>query len=199
MVFTQENITSIILLRLLTDPGNKNQIDEGLQGHLEPAAERVHSQRHELHQGVDDCHIDGNVPCVLPHFPGVPPHLPRVLPCAVTRPPSSSINNNNPIAKVYGLVCKGIQRIWWWMHRSQPSQNFWFCRGKTLICVICSCKPNHSHNLLIGHCVHSEVYNYQWGILRTPTLQMNFPLQSFSLYTTFKSGIAAASEPIPSD
>ena len=28
---------------------------------------------------------------------------------------------------------------------------------------------------------------------------MNFPLQSFSLYTTFKSGIAAAGEPIPSE
>ena len=32
-----------------------------------------------------------------------------------------------------------------------------------------------------------------------PTVHFNFPLQSFSLYTTFKKGIAAAGEPIPSE
>ena len=30
-----------------------------------------------------------------------------------------------------------------------------------------------------------------------PTVQFNFPVQSFSLYHPFKSGIAAAGEPIP--
>ena len=30
-----------------------------------------------------------------------------------------------------------------------------------------------------------------------PAVHFNFPLLSFSLYTTFKTGIAAASEPIP--
>ena len=32
-----------------------------------------------------------------------------------------------------------------------------------------------------------------------PTVHFNLPLLSFYLYTTFKSGIAAASEPIPSE
>ena len=30
-----------------------------------------------------------------------------------------------------------------------------------------------------------------------PAVHFNFPLLSFSLYTTFKTGIAATSEPIP--
>jgi hypothetical protein len=33
----------------------------------------------------------------------------------------------------------------------------------------------------------------------TPTVNMNLPLQSLFLYTTFKSGIAAAGEPSPSE
>ena len=33
----------------------------------------------------------------------------------------------------------------------------------------------------------------------TPAEHLNFPLPSFSLYITFKSGIAAAGEPIPSE
>ena len=32
-----------------------------------------------------------------------------------------------------------------------------------------------------------------------PTVHFNFPLQSFSLYLSFKSGIAASGEPIPSE
>ena len=32
-----------------------------------------------------------------------------------------------------------------------------------------------------------------------PAVHFNLPLLSFYLYTTFKSGIAAASEPIPSE
>ena len=32
-----------------------------------------------------------------------------------------------------------------------------------------------------------------------PAVQFNFPLQSFSLYITFQSGIAAAGDPIPSE
>ena len=31
----------------------------------------------------------------------------------------------------------------------------------------------------------------------TPAVHLNFPLPSFSLYITLKSGIAAAGEPIP--
>ena len=32
-----------------------------------------------------------------------------------------------------------------------------------------------------------------------PAVHFNFPLQSFSLHLTFKSGIAASGEPIPSE
>ena len=32
-----------------------------------------------------------------------------------------------------------------------------------------------------------------------PAVRFNFPLQSFSLYLTFKCGIAASGEPIPSE
>ena len=39
----------------------------------------------------------------------------------------------------------------------------------------------------------------QMVLNRAPAVHFNFPLQSFSLYITLKSGIAAASEPIPSE
>ena len=36
-----------------------------------------------------------------------------------------------------------------------------------------------------------------WSLKGAPAVHFNFPLLSFSLYTTFKTGIAAACEPIP--
>jgi hypothetical protein len=52
-----------------------------------------------------------------------------------------------------------------------------------------------------GEFEHSPNLPYSKGmdLKGAPAVHFNFPLPSFSLYITFKTGIAAAGEPIPSE
>ena len=71
-----------------------------------------------------------------------------------------------------------------------------FCKVCFVQCVLCTlCKVGCVHCALL-----TVFFVHVMGDLKqAPAVHFIFPLQSFSLYLTFKSGIAAFGEPIPSE
>ena len=66
-------------------------------------------------------------------------------------------------------------------------------------CVGCKRNPtfeDHNTKPVLISCASIKIV-VMGDLKGTPAVHFNFPLQSYSLYTTFKSGIAASGEPIP--